>query len=68
MTPRETIAAMALQGILSSGHIDTLENMANDAVIAADLLLDALDDSDRSHEPESLAATMSIGLFDKASS
>ncbi len=60
---RDQIAAMAMQGILSSGHIDTLETIANDAVIAADLLLKALGDSSHSPMPESLAMSLSSGIF-----
>ena len=48
LTKREHIAALALQGILANKcyeapRRDKLEGMAQDAVFAADALLDALD-------------------------
>ena len=56
---RAEIAAMAMQGMLASGHCDTLETIANDAVIAADMLLKALECSSHSPMPESRTTTLS---------
>jgi hypothetical protein len=46
ISTREFLAGLAMAGMLSSQKTDTLETITNDAVIAADLLLKALGDSD----------------------
>lgn len=45
MTPRELFAGLAMAGMLASQKADTLETIANDSVIAADLLLSKLNEN-----------------------
>lgn len=44
---RQEIAVHLMMGLLANPKIDTLKNMANDAVIATDELLEALAESER---------------------
>lgn len=49
---REEIAVRLMAGLMANPNIDTLENMADDAVIGADLLAKALAESEQPLPPK----------------